>query len=543
MSQLSFPLFITVFMLLCYPAYSAIVPADIRQNGFVYCVNGQVDTFNPQRASGGLVVDTLAVQLYNRLLKVNADASDLSPELAERWETDASGTLYRFYLRRGVTFHSTAWFTPSRTMNADDVVFSFSRLFDRQHPWHQVEGGYPYFAGLQYANIVQSVSKLDDYTVEIKLKRPDAAFLWHLTTPYAPILSAEYAQQLELKNQRDALDHQPVGTGPYRLDDYHSGKYVRLKRHDSYWQGRPAMLQAVIDISSGGFGRLSKLITAECDILARPAASQLSVLRDDPRTGLTVTPGANVAWLTFNTQKPPLDRREVRHALALAINNQRLIESVYYGAAEMATSVLPQTSWAYQPHWPESPYDPEQAREKLNKLGIKNLTLTLAVPSTPQIWNPGPLKMAELIQDDLAQVGVNVTINQVTGHFQKRRLMAMNYDLTLTGQTAVSHDPDSFLRPALSCAAITAQTNYSHWCHSEFDQVLAKALETEERSVRIKNYHIAQKILAAELPILPLASSSDIHAWRQSIQGMKWNRFGHLSFAEIWRKRTTGASQ
>ncbi len=86
------------------------------------------------------------------------------------------------------------------------------------------------------------------------------------------------------------------------------------------------MPQVVVDLGSGGTGRLSKLLTGECDVLAWPAASQLTILRDDPRLRLTLRPGMNIAWLAFNTAKPPLDNPEVRHALALAINNQRLMQ-------------------------------------------------------------------------------------------------------------------------------------------------------------------------------------------------------------------------
>ena len=86
-----------------------------------------------------------------------------------------NGATYRFHLRKDVPFQTTAWFTPTRKMNADDVVFSFARVFDQKHPYHDVNGGeYPYFDSLQFGDSVQSVRKLDDYTVEIRLQSPDA---------------------------------------------------------------------------------------------------------------------------------------------------------------------------------------------------------------------------------------------------------------------------------------------------------------------------------------------------------------------------------
>ena len=513
---------------------------NIRNSGFVYCVNGTVNTFNPQMVSSGLVVDTLAAQLYDRLLDVDPYTYRLIPDLAQSWEVRDNGATYRFHLRKDVSFQHTNWFKPTRKMNADDVVFSFARMFDRQHPWHNVNGGsYPYFDSLQFSDSVQSVKKLDNDTVEIRLNSPDASFLWHIATHYAPILSQEYADKLTAIGQQERLDREPVGTGPFQLSEYRTGQYLRLARNPQYWKGVPRLQQVVIDLGVGGTGRLSKLLTGECDVLAYPAASQLSILRDDPRLRMTLRPGMNIAYLAFNTRKPPLDRPEVRHALALAINNERLMESIYYGTAETAASILPRASWAYDNDARVTEYNPAKAREELKALGLEDLHLRLVVPTTSQSWNPSPLKTAELLQADLAQVGVRVTIAPVEGRFQEAQLMAMNHDLALTGWATDSNDPDSFFRPLLSCAAIRSQTNFAHWCSPAFDESLQRALLSQQLSARIDSYDQAQQILAQELPVLPLASSLRLQAYRHDIKGLVLSPFGNASFAGVYRDESS----
>lgn len=513
---------------------------NIRNSGFVYCVNGTVNTFNPQMVSSGLVVDTLAAQLYDRLLDVDPYTYRLIPDLAQSWEVRDNGATYRFHLRKDVSFQHTNWFKPTRKMNADDVVFSFARMFDRHHPWHNVNGGsYPYFDSLQFSDSVQSVKKLDNDTVEIRLNSPDASFLWHIATHYAPILSQEYADKLTAKGQQERLDREPVGTGPFQLSEYRTGQYLRLARNPQYWKGVPRLQQVVIDLGVGGTGRLSKLLTGECDVLAYPAASQLSILRDDPRLRMTLRPGMNIAYLAFNTRKPPLDRPEVRHALALAINNERLMESIYYGTAETAASILPRASWAYDNDARVTEYNPAKAREELKALGLEDLHLRLVVPTTSQSWNPSPLKTAELLQADLAQVGVRVTIAPVEGRFQEAQLMAMNHDLALTGWATDSNDPDSFFRPLLSCAAIRSQTNFAHWCSPAFDESLQRALLSQQLSARIDSYDQAQQILAQELPVLPLASSLRLQAYRHDIKGLVLSPFGNASFAGVYRDESS----
>ncbi|MFO3905877.1 ABC transporter substrate-binding protein SapA [Enterobacter hormaechei] len=526
--------------LLSSQAFAAPTPADradIRDSGFVYCVSGQVNTFNPQKASSGLIVDTLAAQLYDRLLDVDPYTYRLVPELAESWEVLDNGATYRFRLRDDVNFQTTPWFKPTRKLNADDVVFTFQRIFNRDHAWHYVNGGsFPYFDSLQFADTVKNVRKLDNRTVEFTLARPDASFLWHLATHYASVMSSEYATQLTLQDKQELMDRQPVGTGPFQMAEYRAGQYVRLQRHEKFWRGKPLMPQVVVDLGSGGTGRLSKLLTGECDVLAWPAASQLTILRDDPRLRLTLRPGMNIAYLAFNTNKPPLNNPAVRHALALAINNQRLMQSIYYGTAETAASILPRASWAYDSEAKITEYNPDKSREQLKALGAENLTLQLWVPTSSQAWNPSPLKTAELLQADLAQVGVKVVIIPVEGRFQEARLMDMNHDLTLAGWATDSNDPDSFFRPLLSCAAIDSQTNYAHWCHREFDDILRKALSTQQLAARIDAYDEAQVILAKELPVLPLASSLRLQAYRYDIKGLVLSPFGNASFAGVSRE-------
>ncbi|PLR40587.1 peptide ABC transporter substrate-binding protein SapA [Chimaeribacter coloradensis] len=516
-------------------------PPDIRQSGFVYCVSGILNTFNPQMASSGLTVDTLAAQLYDRLVDVDPYTYRLIPELAQRWEVLDNGATYRFHLRKDVPFQTTGWFRPTRLMNADDVLFSFQRIVNPRHPYHEINGGsYPYFDSLKFADSIKRIRKIDDFTVEFRLNQPDASFLWHLATHYAPVLSAEYAGDLTRRGHEEELDRQPVGTGPFMLNEYRAGQYIRLARNGAYWKGVPRMPQVIIDLGAGGTGRLSKLLTGECDVLAYPAASQLTILRDDPRLRMTLRPGMNVAYLAFNTGKPPLDNPKVREAIALAINNQRLMQSIYYGTAETAASILPRASWAYDNAAQVTEYNPEKARRLLQSQGISGLQLYLWVPTASQAYNPSPLKTAELLQADLAQVGIQIVIVPVEGRYQEARLMEMNHDLTLSGWATDSNDPDSFFRPLLSCAAIHSQTNYAHWCNPEFDALLQRALLSQQLSQRMDEYQLAQRILEQQLPVLPLASSLRLQAYRYDIKGLVLSPFGNASFAGVYREAPEG---
>ncbi|MGP4123125.1 MAG: ABC transporter substrate-binding protein SapA [Sodalis sp. (in: enterobacteria)] len=508
----------------------------ICQSGFVYCISGAVNTFNPQMASSGIIVDTLSAQLYDRLLAVEPYTYRLISELAQRWEVLDNGATYRFYLRTNMVFQHTAWFTPTRMLNADDIVFSFARMFDIHHLWHAVNGGnYPYFDSLQFPQAARSVKRIDNDTIEFRLERPNASFLWHLANYYAPVLSAEYADRLTVIGHQKQLDRLPVGTGPFMLNEYHSGQFIRLTHHENYWRGMPRMSQVVIDLSAGRIGRLSPLLSGECDVLAYPSASQLSILRDDPRLRLTLGPGMNIAYLAFNTRKPPLNDIRLRRAIALAINNTRLIQFIYYGVAESAAALLPRASLAYDNKSRITEYNPAKARALLRKLGKLSLRLNLLVPTASQSYNPSPLKTAELIQADLAQVGIRLTIIPIERHFQQAPLTEVTDDITLSGWSSNSNDLDSIFRLPLSCAAINSQTNHARWCNSAFDALLHRALFSQQLASRTEIYHDAQKMLVQQLPVLPLVSSLSLQAYRFGIRGLVLSSSGNTSFASVYR--------
>lgn len=298
------------------------------------------------------------------------------------------------------------------------------------------------------------------------------------------------------------------------------------------------MPQVVIDLGAGGTGRLSKLLTGQCDVLAYPAASQLSILRDDPRLRISLRTGMNVAYLAFNTSKPPLNDKRVRHAIALSINNPRLMQSIYYGTAETASSILPRTSCAYDSESEITEYNIEKAKQLLKEAGVDDLRLHLWVSTASQAYNPSPLKTAELLQADLARINIKVTIVPVEGRFQENLLSDENHDLTLAGWATDSNDPDSFFRPLLSCAGIDSQTNYARWCHPEFDRLLSQGVMEQDLSARMAIYRQAQKTLAEEMPVLPLASSLRIQAYRYDLKGLVLSPLGNVSFAGVYREPT-----
>src|SRR5690606_23812283 len=166
---------------------------------FVYCSEGSPEGFDPGLFTAGTTFDASAHPVYSRLLEFEPGTTTPVAGLAESWEIQEDGTVYLFKLRPDVKFHTTEFFTPTRTLNADDVVFSFERQLKSDHPWNQYVPGtaWEYAAGMGFPDLIKSIEKVDDLTVKFVLNRPEAPFLANLAMPFASIMSKEYADSLE----------------------------------------------------------------------------------------------------------------------------------------------------------------------------------------------------------------------------------------------------------------------------------------------------------------------------------------------------------
>ncbi|MDR5612513.1 MAG: ABC transporter substrate-binding protein, partial [Arsenophonus sp.] len=189
-----------------------VISTDLQAKTLVYCSEGSPEGFNPQLFASGTTYDASSIPLYNRLVEFQLGTTEIKPALAERWQVSDDGKVYTFYLRKGVKWHTSKNFKPSREFNADDVIYTFMRQKDASHPYHKVSGGsYEYFIGMDLDKIIDKIEKIDDHTVRFVLTRPEAPFLADMAMDFASILSVEYAKQMMKKGKPEQVDLEPIG--------------------------------------------------------------------------------------------------------------------------------------------------------------------------------------------------------------------------------------------------------------------------------------------------------------------------------------------
>ncbi|WP_215397192.1 ABC transporter substrate-binding protein [Rheinheimera oceanensis] len=522
------PLLVATVVSACQPQ----LPETVR-SGLVYCSEGSPEAFNPQLVTSGTTIDAISQQLYDRLLDIDPQSGELKPLLATHWQVNDSGTVYEFTLRPEVQFHQTEYFTPSRPFNSDDVIFTFNRIMDKNHPFHYQGGGnYPFFQSVDWANLVERVVATSDNTVRFELTRPDSSFLSNLATDFAAILSAEYGAAVLARGQPGRIDSHPVGTGPFRFKEYQKDVLIRYYRHKSYWREQAKPEQLVFDIVPNNARRMAKLFTHECDIVAFPRVAELGLISQRPDVDVQESTSMNVGFWAFNTTKPPFDNAKVRLALAMAINREAILQAVYFGYATAANSVLPPTSWAYNADLPQLPFDQTQAKALLAEAGYANgFSMDIWAMPVQRLYNPNALKMAEMMQADLAQIGVRATIVSYEWNSFRRKLSNNEHDSVLIGWSADNADPDNFFRPLLSCSAAQTGTNRANWCDTNFDRLISQALLTSDQKQRRSYYIAAQQYLAEQMPLLSIAHSQRFQALNSDISGIDINPYGGISLA------------
>ena len=530
------------------------VPEELTDNGLIYCTHASGFSFNPQTSDAGTSMNVVTEQIYNKLFEISNTAIP-TPILAQSYSISPDGKIITIYLRKGIKFHHTDWFKPTRDFNADDVVFSLNRVLgyetylptleqsavDYKNPQYRIfheqakKVRFPYFESIKLNQKIESVKALNPHTVQITLFKPDASILSHLASQYAIIFSQEYAVQLNADDNLVQLDLLPVGAGPYKVRDYFRNQYVRLEKNEDYWKKDAKIKNIIIDLSTDRTGRLVKFFNGECQIASYPEVSQLGLLKEnDKRYYVKSAEGMNLAYLAFNFQNAVIQDEQVRRAIAQAINRQRIIKTIYHNTATVANNIIPNISWASSVNTPDFAYDfnPSEAKKVLQD---KQLHLNMWVLNEEQVYNPAPLKTAELIKEDLNNVGVNVTIRSVTRTFLIDQLnkKSENYDMILTGWLAGNLDPDSFMRPILSCNAASEMTNLSNWCDEDFDQLMDKALDSPNLWERAHVYNQAQELILSKLPIVPLANMKRVLVVNSRVRHIEMNPFGSLNFSTL----------
>ncbi len=481
------------------------------------------DTLNP--LVGNFQVDTDLSMFWAGYLFNYDDRNRLVPELATAVPTPENGGISRdgrtitYHLRRGVRWQDGAPF------GADDVVFT----------WHAVMNPNSNVGGREGYDDIARIEVPDPYTAVVRLKRPFGPFVDTFLTMAAtayPVLPKHLLAQYHDLN-RVAYNSAPIGTGPFRVVEWHRGQTLRMVANPHYWRGAPKLKEVDYQVIPDENTLLTAIQSHTIDLWYNASATLYGEASKVIGTRPVLTPFTQYSLLGFNLARPALGEAAVRRALALATDRKHLIDLVSYGVNVLNEGDQPKFSWAYDAGLRAIPYDPARARSVLDAAGwrvgpdgirTKNgrrLRIEFATTTGLAVGN----RLAVLLQSAWHDIGVETVVKQYASS-----LMLASYGaggILQTGKFDVEFsswvngiDPDDSVSVMCDQFPPAGQNQY-HFCNREVDAQERIALTRYDQPTRKRAYDRIQQILVDQVPFLTMwfarrfdVVSDDLHGYQ-----------------------------
>ncbi|TYR32448.1 ABC transporter substrate-binding protein [Mesorhizobium microcysteis] len=453
---------------------------------------------DPTAGAAAAIKEVGYANVFEGLTRIGPDGS-VQPGLAESWEISDDGKVYTFKLHTGVKFHDGADFS------AEDVKFSIDRAMaeDSVNPQK----------GLYSA--IQSVEVVDSATVVVNLKHPQGAFLWNMGWGEAAIVSPASA---------DGNKERPIGTGPFKFDNWAKGSSITLVKNPDYWGEEVALDRAEFRIIPDSAAAIPALLSGDVHAFSNmPVGDALPQIESDPRFKVVIGSTEGETVLSTNNKKEPFDKLEVRQAIAHALNREEIIQGVPPGLGVPIGSHFAPHHPAYIDLTGTYPYDPEKAKELLAQAGLPDgFSATLKLPPPSYARDGG-----QIIASQLRQVGINLEIIPLEwADWLSQVFTDKNYDLSI-----VSHvepmDIGIYARPDY----------YFQYENPEFNAVMEELEVTTDEAKRNELYGKAQTILAQDAAVGFLFQLPKIGVWDAKLEGM-WENWP-LSVADLTKVHWT----
>ena len=441
-------------------------------------------------ATNDVASSGVCLHVYDNLLALGPDGVPV-PQLAEKYEI-IDPTTYKFYLRKGVTFHNGEPFT------AADVKYTFERAKS------------PAGASIrQYVDDIDTIEVVDDSTVVFKLKRPFTPFLLALTHTAGSILN-----QKAVEAAGDNYGMNPVGTGPFVFKAWAKGDKITLERNDAYWGHKPAYKTLVMRSIPEPTNRTIELESGAVDLAYQITTNDLKRVEENPKLSLLRVVDNSTTYMGFNCSKAPFDNSKVRKAISMALDTVGLQKAVWRGVGKAPIGpVAPNVLYSYKDFQPHV----QNVEEAKKILAEEKVTLPLAV----QIWTnerKERIDMATIIQSQLAEVGINAEIKVLEWGAYLDGLKQKTHDMFLLGWVASVPDPE-FAICGVFHSSMVGSTNFTYFVDAEVDKMMEAGKALPNGPDREKAYVELQKRIDDLCPWVYLHNDEQIVGAQKNVKG------------------------
>ena len=460
--------------------------------------------------SGSKIDRQIYHNIYEPLVVLDA-ALGIKPGLAESWQQPDPKTLI-LKLRRGVKFHDGTDF------NAEAVKFNFNRM--KTEPKSVRKG--------EVASI-DTVDVVDEHTVKLNLKRPDAALLATLTDRAGMMVSPKTAQERGPELERNAKG---AGTGPFQFVEWVKDDHLLIRRNDSYWnkQGGPYLEQIRYRPIPDDTVKLQSLQAGEIHVMDYVQPRDVAAVKADKSVVVLDVPSLASFAYQLNHTKPPFDNKALRHAVASALDLGQIVKGVWLNVGVPSNGPIPPTSWAYDKDIAPIKRDLARVKAKLAEGGKPGgFAFTMTTNNIPI-----NVQEAEVIQAQLGEAGITMKIKLVDAATLIADGNGKNFEM-ISYQWSGRPDPDGNIYQFYKTSPGTS-LNWSGLSNPQIDALLDKTREVSSQSERKKLYSQLVKLLHDELPMVFIIHPIEPKAFSPRVQGYDPVPDGMMRFKDVWMK-------
>ncbi len=449
-------------------------PATGEQD-LIILINSDIVSLDPH-GSNDSPSSNVRSQIFDTLVVFDSDMN-LLPGLATSWEPVGDAT-WEFTLRQGVTFHDGTPFT------ADAVAASLNRVTDRDFGSQR----------LFLFQMISDVEVVDDFTVRVSTEFPFTPLLAHLAHDAAGIISPAALEAAGFD------EVEPIGTGPFMLRTWDPGNEVVIERNPNYWGDAPTSATVTYRVIPEESTRLALVERGDAHIAEILQPASMGRVEASQGMNLRLFDTLSLNYIGFNTEQEPFNDPRVRRAVSQAINVQTMIDGIVEGAGVRAIGPISEAVVGFHPTLEGLSYDPAAARALLAEAG-------LADGFSTTLWtndNPTRVAIAEIVQNNLAEVGIDVSIEVLEWGASLSQTAEGLHDMFILGWVTVTGDADYGMYALLHSSNIGAAGNRAFFANDRVDELLDLGRRETDPDRRLALYHEVQEILVQEAPMLNL---------------------------------------
>lgn len=463
-------------------------------------LQGDPASFNPD-ASPDDFAYFVEENIFSRLVKTDWN-NKIIPDLASSWDISADGKTYTFKLKSNVKWHD------GQAFSSADVKWTIEEIISKK--------GYL----VSSLGNVTSIETPGADTVVFHLKQSDSSLLTSLSFLGAFILPKHIFEGSDWTTNKAAQE--PVGTGPFKFADYQKGVSISLEANKDYFDGSPKIDKLVYKIIPDGNTALQAFKNGELDVLGVvPPYAEVAGLKTAEGTKTVENNTLSRYYLTFNLAKKPWSQPEVRQAIALSVDRSEILEKAFKGVGKVADGFYaPGISWAYNDQAVLPQKDIQKAQQLLEQAGYKKNAQGYYFSADIVTFNMDPfLDTSTVVKANLQAIGIDAKVDSLEqAAWMQRCLTDRDFDITIMGGS-VGPDPSALANRV----GTKGPLNFMGYSNSKVDQLFEEGGSLVEETDRAAKYKEIQKILAADLPIVPLVEDITVNVYKDYLSGLPYD--------------------